>query len=103
MELNIIKQIKSLRQMLRHKPKVIVEKPVEVKLSSPQPVITGRPALTVNIDGRELTLKEIATEYGLEIKTVQARYKVGNRGRLLVRPSQKTYKHTPKHDLTNIS
>jgi len=91
MELNIIKQIKSLRQMLRHKPKVVVEeKPVVRELS--EPVITGRPPkLTTLVDGKELTLKEIAEQYGLQIKTVQARYKVGNRGRLLVRPSQQSY------------
>jgi len=96
MELNIIKQIRELRSALKRKAKNVVEvKDIEAKLSSLRPVLErkpmGKPPVTVNIDGREMTLKEIAIEYGLQIKTVQARYKVGNRGHLLTRPSQMTY------------
>jgi len=98
MELNIIKQIKALRQMLRHKPMDIVEKKeVKRELSKLRPVITRKetkptkPAITVLVEGKELTLKEVAQKYSLDIKTVQARYKVGNRGKLLIRPSQRTY------------
>ena len=106
MELNIVKQIRSLRAMLRRKPKDKVEvKEIKQKLSSLRPVITrkpmGKPPVKVNIDGKEMTLKELASEYGLQLKTVQARYKVGNRGKLLCRPSQSTYNRTPKDDLTN--
>ena len=89
MELNIIKQIKSTLYKIRRastkppkeaKPKVV--RMVEVK---------PKRELSVLIDGKQMTLKEIALAYNLEIKTVQARYKVGNRGNLLIRPSQKSY------------
>lgn len=98
MELNIIKQIRSLRASLRRKPKCGVEaKIIKRELSELRPVLKRREpkpkreVITVNIDGKEMTLVEIAKAYNLEIKTVQARYRVGNRGRLLIRPSQKSY------------
>jgi division protein CdvB (Snf7/Vps24/ESCRT-III family) len=96
MELNIIKQIKSLRQMLRHKPKSSVEVvQIKEKLKELRPVITRnvkRKPVKVNIDGVELSLKEVAQNYGLNLKTVEARYRVGNRGKLLTRPSQMLFK-----------
>jgi hypothetical protein len=97
MELNIIKQIKSLRQMLRHKPKDIVEvKAIKEKLKELRPVITRkeptRKPIRVNIDGEEMTLPQVAKQYNLEISTVRARYRVGNRGKLLIRPSQMLFK-----------
>jgi hypothetical protein len=96
MELNIIKQIKELRNQLRRTPKDVVEaKVIKRELSKLRPVLKrkemGRPPITVTIEGKEMTLKEIATEYGLGLKTVQVRYRVGNRGALLIRPNQKTY------------
>ncbi len=98
MELNIIKIIKQLRQQLRHNPMPMVEKKIIKKeIDNLRPVIKRRdptksykrkPAVNVNvvIDGVELSLKDIATTYGLDIRTVKARYKVGNRGKLLIRP-----------------
>ena len=106
MELNIIKQIRALRSQLRHKPKDVVDKSViKKKLKELRPVITRKdtkPSIKVDINGTQMTLKEIATTYNLHLKTVEARYRVGNRGRLLIRPSQKTYNHKPNDDLTNI-
>ena len=58
MELNIIKQIKSLRNILRHKPKRSVEaKEVKAKLEKLRPVIKRkeikpkRKVIKVNIEG----------------------------------------------------
>lgn len=103
MELNIIKQIKSLRNILRHKPKRSVEaKEVKAKLEKLRPVIKRkeikpkRKVIKVNIEGVCLSLAEVARNYGLQLKTVEARYRVGNRGKLLIRPSQQTYNHKPK-------
>ena len=103
MELNIIKIIKQLRQQLRHNPMPMVEKKIvkkkEVIVKKPRPVIKRRDPtksykrkptgiIMVSIDGVELSLKDIATQYNLNIRTVKARYKVGNRGKLLIRPAQ---------------
>jgi hypothetical protein len=41
------------------------------------------------INGEELTLVQIAQRYNLELCTVRARYRVGNRGKLLIRPSHR--------------
>jgi hypothetical protein len=94
MELNIIKQIKSLRNLLRHKPMPMVEKKIIKKeIDNLRPVIKRKEVkpkeiIMVSIDGVELSLKDIATQYNLNIRTVTARYKVGNRGKLLIRPAQ---------------
>ena len=100
MELNIIKIIKQLRQQLRHKPMLMVEKKIVKKeIDNLRPVIKRRDPtksykrkptgiIMVSIDGVELSLKDIATQYNLNIRTVKARYKVGNRGKLLIRPAQ---------------
>jgi len=90
MELSIIKQIKALKQMLRHKPKDIVERPKPVKPAKlPKAKTIARNKTIVNIDGKELTLSQIAKIYNLELATVRARYRVGNRGKLLIRPSHR--------------
>ena len=100
MELNIIKIIKQLRQQLRHKPMLMVEKKIiKKKIDNLRPVIKRRDPTKsykrkpevyerVVIDGRELSLNDIATTYNIDIRTVRARYKVGNRGKLLIRPTQ---------------
>lgn len=100
MELNIIKIIKQLRQQLRHKPMLMVEKKIVKKeIDNLRPVIKRRDPtksykrkptgiIMVSIDGVEISLKDIATQYNLNIRTVKARYKVGNRGKLLIRPAQ---------------
>ena len=92
MELSIITQIRELRKALRHKPKASVEaEKIKRKLSQLRPVIERnikRKPVKVNIDGVEMTLKEVAQKHGLYLKTVEARYRVGNRGKLLIRPSQ---------------
>ena len=49
-----------------------------------------REPIKVIIEGQEMTLKQIATTYNLAIKTVRVRYKVGNRGKLLIRPSNRS-------------
>lgn len=98
MELNIIKQIKALRNLIRHKPKSIVEKPkaeTVIKAKKEKPVKEPRHKVEdtiVHINCNPMTLKEISEKYGLEVKTVQARYKAGNRGRLLIRPSNRKQK-----------
>jgi len=91
MELNIIKQIRTLRNLLKRKPRDIVAKK---KLEELRPVIKRRELskkiiITVCVDGEELTLSEIAKKYNLSIGTVKARYKAGNRGRLIARPSMR--------------
>ena len=87
MELNIIKQIKALKQMLRHKPTRIVVKLPPIKL---KPVKAKREQIKTIVDGKELTLSRIAQLYNLEPHTVYARYRVGNRGKLLIRPSHRS-------------
>jgi LysM repeat protein len=97
MELSIIKQLKELRNILKRKPKKVVETVIKVSKPVKEPKRKFEDTV-VHINCNPMTLKEIAEKYGLEIKTVQARYKVGNRGKLLTRPSNRT----PKDDLTNI-
>jgi hypothetical protein len=86
MELNIIKIIKSLRNQLRrpkHKVMPIVEKIKKIK-----PTKSKRKVITAVVNGQELSLKNVARNYGLKLATVRARYRVGNRGKLLIRPAQ---------------
>ena len=91
MELNIIKQIKqTLYKLRRQKPTRIVVKLPPIKLPKAKPI--ARNKTTVNIDGKELTLSQVAQKYNLELATVRARYRVGNRGKLLIRPS---HRHKP--------
>ena len=91
MELNIIKLLKQLRNQVRRKPTSIVVKLPEIKptKSNKKPTKSKREQITAVVNGRELSLKDIAKFYGLHLKTVQARYRVGNRGKLLVRPSMR--------------
>ena len=92
MELSIIKQIKALKQMLRHKPTRIVEKKIVKKKKV---IVKKREQIKTIVDGKELTLSRIAQLYNLEPHTVYARYRVGNRGKLLIRPShRKQQEHT---------
>lgn len=92
MELNIIKQIKELRNILRRKPTLVVGKPKREKKVKAKPIAKKR--TTVIIEGRELSLSQVAVRYDLEIATVRARYRVGNRGKLLIRPSHRQHKPT---------
>jgi len=98
MELNIIKQIKDTLRTIRrakpakHKVVQIVEQPKPVKPSKAKPI--ARNKTIVNIDGVELSLSQIAKRYNLELATVRARYRVGNRGKLLIRPSHRQQKPT---------
>jgi anthranilate/para-aminobenzoate synthase component II len=92
MELNIINILKQLRQSLRRKPKCVVEqpkppKPKKVK-AKPEP---KRKIIKVNIEGVCLSLPEVAQKYKLDIATVRARYRVGNKGKLLIRPTPKSH------------
>jgi hypothetical protein len=92
MELNIIKAIKQLRQQLRHKPKDIVEQKIvkkKEKIVKKAKAIAKNKTI-VSINGEELTLSQIAKRYNLELATVRARYRVGNRGKLLIRPSNRS-------------
>jgi hypothetical protein len=101
MELNIIKQIRALRDALRRKPKRSVEaKQVKQELEKLRPIITRKGVkpkpkyIRVFIEGEELSLSEVAQRYNLNVATVHARYRVGNRGKLLIRPSQKQREQT---------
>jgi len=89
MELSIIKQLKELRQIAKRKPKCMVEKVKKTK-----PTKSKREQIKTVVDGRELSLSRIAQLYNLEPHTVYARYRVGNRGKLLIRPSNRTPKPT---------
>jgi len=94
MELNIIKQIKSLRQMLRHKAmpvleQKIVKKKEKIVKKKEKIVKKKREQIKVIVEGRELSLSRIAQLYNLKPHTVYARYRVGNRGKLLIRPSNR--------------
>jgi len=87
MNLNIIEQIRELRKLLKRKPVQMVEKPkTETVIKVSKPAKRIKPEVKVNIEGKELTLKEIADRYNLKLDTVEARYRVGNRGKLLIRP-----------------
>jgi hypothetical protein len=87
MELNIIKAIKDLRSQLRRKPKKVVEQKIVKKI---EPIVKKkREQIKTVVDGRELSLSQIALFYNLEPHTVYARYRVGNRGKLLIRPSHR--------------
>lgn len=102
MELNIIKQIKDTLRTIRrakpakHKPmqmleeKIVKKKEKIVKKAKP----IARNKTIVNIDGVELSLSQVAKRYNLELATVRARYRVGNRGKLLIRPSHRQSKPT---------
>ena len=91
MELSIIKQIKStlykIRRASTKPPKEVKPKMVRIVEKKKQP----KQELSVLIDGRQMTLKEIAQAYNLELKTVEARYRVGNRGKQITRPSQRRH------------
>ena len=98
MELNIIKIIKQLRQQLRHKPMLMVEKQKKIKptksnkkptKSNKKPTKSKREQIKAVVNGKELTLSRIAQIYNLKPHTVYARYRVGNRGKLLIRPAQR--------------
>jgi len=94
MELNIVQHIKELRRLLKttytqnQKLKLKQKLTTVTKVSKPETKHKLK-GIVVQINGREMTLKEIAEQYHLNIKTVQARYKVGNRGKLLTRPSNR--------------
>ena len=94
MELNIVQHIKELRRLLKttytqnQKLKLKQKLTTVTKVSKPE-IKHKLKDIVVQINGREMTLKEIAEQYHLNIKTVQARYKVGNRGKLLTRPSNR--------------
>lgn len=94
MELNIVQHIKELRRLLKttytqnQKLKLKQKLTTVTKVSKPE-IKHKLKGIVVQINGREMTLKEIAEQYHLNIKTVQARYKVGNRGKLLTRPSNR--------------
>jgi hypothetical protein len=98
MELSIIKQLKELRQIAKRKPKCIVERKIVKKIkptkSNKEPTKSKREQIKAVVDGRELSLSRIAQLYNLEPHTVYARYRVGNRGKLLIRPSNRTLKPT---------
>lgn len=93
MELNILKAIKQLRQALRRKPTKVVEKKI-VKKIKPTKSKPKREQIMVDIDGRCLSLSRIAQIYKLKPHTVYARYRVGNRGKLLIRPTPKQHTKT---------
>jgi hypothetical protein len=98
MELSILKQLKQMLYKIRRKPSPqkamdIVEKPkaktiikVFKSIKEPRHKVED---MVVHINCKPMTLREIADKYGLDINTVKARYRVGNKGNLLVRPSMR--------------
>ena len=95
MELNIVKIIKdALRGIRRAKRKPSLHKPMQImeptKPPKAKPTKSKRKVITAVVNGQELSLKNIARNYGLKLATVQARYRVGNRGKLLIRPSNRS-------------
>jgi hypothetical protein len=93
---NLIQELKTLVKLARRKPKTIITKQAKPKPLRvvAKPIKEKREQLKAVVDGRELTLSQIALFYNLEPHTVYARYRVGNRGRLLIRPSQRKSKPT---------
>jgi hypothetical protein len=90
MELSIIKAIKQLRKQVRRKPKdVLKQKTIKLKPKTIKLKPKKREQLKAVVDGRELSLSQIALFYKLKPHTVYARYRVGNRGKLLIRPSSR--------------
>lgn len=101
MELSIIKQLKQTLYKLRRKPSPqksmrIVEKVKPSKPIKAKPIEKKHTVVLIN--GVEMTLSQIAEQYNLKLSTVLARYRVGNKGRLLIRPVNRI----PKDDLTNL-
>ena len=93
MELSILKTIKQTLYKIRrakpakHKPMPIVEKKIVKKK---QKIVKKKHELIkAVVNGRELSLGQIAKFYNLKPHTVYARYRVGNRGKLLIRPSHR--------------
>lgn len=94
--MNILKEIKSALYKIRrakpakHKPKNIVKSNTsQIVKAKPKlkPKKEKRELIKTVINGRELSLGQIALFYNLKPHTVYARYRVGNRGRLLIRPA----------------
>ena len=95
--MNILQQIKSALYKIRratpakHKPTKVV--PLPAKKQKPIKQVKQRELIKTIVNGRELSLGQIAKFYNIPPHTVYARYRVGNRGKLLIRP-------TPKQKLT---
>lgn len=88
--MDILKTIKdTLKQIRRakHKPMPVLEKKIVKKKE--KIVKKKREQIKTFVEGRELSLSRIAQLYNLEPHTVYARYRVGNRGKLLIRPSNR--------------
>jgi hypothetical protein len=98
MELSIIKAIKQTLYKIRrakpakHKPMPIVKQKIVKKKE--KIVKKKHELIKTVVNGQQLSLSQIARNYGLEIATVRARYRVGNRGKLLIRPSHRQHKST---------
>ena len=101
MELNIINQIKELRNILRRKPKASVKTITRKKLKELRPKLVRREpkrkVVTTLIHGKQMTVKEISDNYGLSVEVVRARIRAGNKGHLIIRPTPRQ-----KANLTNI-
>mgnify|MGYP003705299705 CR=1 FL=1 len=92
--MNIINQIKSMLKEIRRKPKCIVAKKIVKKKPKIVKKSKGdckekRELIKAVVNGRELSLGQIAVFYNLKPHTVYARYRVGNRGKLLIRATPK--------------
>mgnify|MGYP003353170748 CR=1 FL=1 len=100
--MNIIKEIKSMLYKIR-RSKPNNRKPLQMvakKIVKKKPKIVKKPKgdckekkkhelIKTVINGRELSLGQIAVFYNIKPHTVYARYRVGNRGKLLIRPTPK--------------
>lgn len=92
-----INAIKAVIKQIKRKPKCIVAK----KIVKKKPKIVKKSKgdckekkkhelIKTVVNGRELSLGQIAVFYNIKPHTVYARYRVGNRGKLLIRPTPKT-------------
>lgn len=93
--MNILQQIKDTLRTIRrkkpikHKPMPILKEP---KTTKPKKEKVKKEQIKTIVEGRELSLSRIAQLYNLKPHTVYARYRVGNRGKLLIRPTPRQTK-----------
>jgi len=90
MNINILEHIKQTLYRIRrakHKPMPMVEEKIVKKKE--MIVKKKREQIKAIVNEQELSLKEIADKYNLDLRTVRARHKVGNKGKLLIRPTNR--------------
>jgi len=90
--MNIIEMLKQMRRAIR-KPKKVVPLPEPKIVKKKEKIVKDckpkHELIKTVVNGRELSLGQIAQLYNIKPHTVYARYRVGNRGKLLIRPTPK--------------